>query len=405
MRFFALVFILILSRALSAQSCEKVLVTGKVIDTLRPQNFYNLMIVNRSNGRGVFGQPNGTFSVYVSNGDTLIISVKEYTPVRLVVQADSNCQFLKRIFIEGRPQEIQEITVTPLKSLEQIKEEREALAMRETRMVTGIEMLESPITALYQAFSKVERNKRWIAEQEYKDNQRKVVRELLRVYVAFEIIELSEEEFDAFVDFLNINEDFLKTATEMELITFIKDKFEHFNIVNKLRMDKAPEWRKWLRTDYNRAVQELMEFNLSNKIIDLPESEHDRFIVFLGLNRELLMEFTDEELMSLIRIKYNAYLAFYKIDIRLLNANFNIEEADNEDWRWILERRKDKKAATIALLDLYNERRVIQLSKEEYEKFIIFMNLKESFMKSAKNEQLITFVRAKFYDYLEFYRN
>jgi hypothetical protein len=117
------------------------------------------------------------------------------------------------------------------------------------------------------------------------------------------------------------------------------------------------------------------------------------------------MEFTDEELMSLIRIKYNAYLAFYKIDIRLLNANFNIEEADNEDWRWILERRKDKKAATIALLDLYNERRVIQLSKEEYEKFIIFMNLKESFMKSAKNEQLITFVRAKFYDYLEFYRN
>lgn len=223
--------------------------------------------------------------------------------------------------------------------------------------------------------------------------------------MAFEIIELSEEEFDAFVDFLNINEDFLKTATEMELITFIKDKFEHFNIVNKLRMDKVPEWRKWLRTDYNRAVQELMEFNLSNKIIDLPESEHDRFIVFLGLNRELLMEFTDEELMSLIRIKYIAYLAFYKIDIRLLNANFNIEEADNEDWRWILERRKDKKAATIALLDLYNERRVIQLSKEEYEKFIIFMNLKESFMKSAKNEQLITFVRAKFYDYLEFYRN
>lgn len=154
MRFFALVFILILSRALSAQSCEKVLVTGKVIDTLRPQNFYNLMIVNRSNGRGVFGQPNGTFSVYVSNGDTLIISVKEYTPVRLVVQADSNCQFLKRIFIEGRPQEIQEITVTPLKSLEQIKEEREALAMRETRMVTGIEMLESPITALIRRFQK-----------------------------------------------------------------------------------------------------------------------------------------------------------------------------------------------------------------------------------------------------------
>jgi hypothetical protein len=95
-------------------------------------------------------------------------------------------------------------------------------------MVTGIEMMQSPITALYQVFSKKERNKRWIAEQQYKDNQRKVVQELLRLYVANDIINLTEDEFDDFISFLNINEEFLKTATEMELITFIQDKYEHF---------------------------------------------------------------------------------------------------------------------------------------------------------------------------------
>jgi hypothetical protein len=52
------------------------------------------------------------------------------------------------------------------------------------------------------------------------------------VYVAYEIVKLDEEEFDHFVEFLNIDEDFLKTASEMELITFIKDKFEHFSRVN-----------------------------------------------------------------------------------------------------------------------------------------------------------------------------
>jgi hypothetical protein len=76
--------------------------------------------------------------------------------------------------------------------------------------------------------SKKERNKRWIAEQQYKDNQRKVVQELLRLYVANDIINLTEDEFDDFISFLNINEEFLKTATEMELITFIQDKYEHF---------------------------------------------------------------------------------------------------------------------------------------------------------------------------------
>ena len=215
------------------QQCDKVLFTGKVVDTLRPQNFYNLMIVNRRTGQGVFGQPNGTFSVYVNNGDSISISVREYPLVKLVVKADSNCQFLKTIFIEPKPQEVREVVVRPLKSLEQIKEERSALAMRETRLVTGIEVMQSPITALYQAFSKKEQNKRWIAEQNYKDDQRRVVKELLRTYIAYDIIELDEEEFDNFIAFLNVNDSFLKTATEMELITFIKDKYEHFRGMKK----------------------------------------------------------------------------------------------------------------------------------------------------------------------------
>jgi hypothetical protein len=95
-------------------------------------------------------------------------------------------------------------------------------------MVTGIQAFQSPITALYQAFSKKERNKRWIAEQEYKDNKAKIVRELLSLYVAYDILELDENQFDIFIQFLNINEDFLKTASEMELVLFIKDKYEHF---------------------------------------------------------------------------------------------------------------------------------------------------------------------------------
>jgi len=233
MKVAALFSFLLLSLLTQAQQCDKVLFTGKVVDTLRPQNFYNLMIVNRRTGQGVFGQPNGTFSVYVTNGDSLSISVREYPLVKLVVKADSNCQFLKTIFIEPKPQDVREVVVRPLKSLEQIREEREALAMRETRMVTGIEMLQSPITALYQAFSKKEQNKRWIAEQNYKDDQRRVVKELLRTYIAYDIIELDEEEFDNFIALLNVNEDFLKTATEMELITFIKDKYEHFRDMKK----------------------------------------------------------------------------------------------------------------------------------------------------------------------------
>jgi hypothetical protein len=225
----AVVLIFLFSIANVQSQCERVYVSGRVVDSLNPQVFYNLMIVDRSSGRGVFGQPDGTFSVYVSSGDKLSISTKGYPIYEFIAKPDSNCQCKVLAYIEKLPQEIKEVVIRPLKTLEQIKEERQALSLRETKMVTGIEMLQSPITALYQAFSKKERNKAWIAEQTYKNDQRKVVKELLRVYVAFEIINLTEEEFDEFITFLNVDESFLKTASEMELIVFIKDKFEHFS--------------------------------------------------------------------------------------------------------------------------------------------------------------------------------
>jgi hypothetical protein len=212
----------------SFAQCEQVLVSGKIVDTLRLQNFYNLMVVNKTTGRGVFGQPNGHFSVYANSGDLIALSTKGYPVYQFVVKPDDNCQAKILAYVERLPQEVPDIIVRPLKTLEQIKEERENLALRETRTVTGVSALQSPITFLYQAFSKKEQNKRWIAEQEYKDDQRRIVQELLRLYVAFDIIELTEAEFDAFITFLNIEEQFIKTASEMELILFIKDKYDHF---------------------------------------------------------------------------------------------------------------------------------------------------------------------------------
>lgn len=228
MRFTIPLLFLLLSN-LSLAQCDKVYVSGRVIDSLNPQGFYNLMIIDRSNGRGVFGQPDGTFSVYVSSGDKLSISTKGYPIYEFIAKPDSNCQYKVFAYIEKLPQEIKEVIIRPLKTLEQIKVERQSLSLRETKMVTGLEMLQSPITALYQAFSKKEKNKAWIAEQTYQNDQRKVVKELLRVYVAYEIINLTEDEFDDFITFLNVDESFLKTASEMELIVFIKDKFDHFS--------------------------------------------------------------------------------------------------------------------------------------------------------------------------------
>ena len=226
--FICILFLFVTTKKNFSQDCEKVLFIGNVVDTFNTQSFYNLMVINRSDGRGTFGQPNGQFSVYVNINDKISLSVKGYEIINYRIKKNKACRVEKKFVLKPKIQEIEEVVIRPLKTLNQIKEERASLALRETRIVTGVNMIQSPITALYQAFSKKEKAKRWIAEQEYKDNQRKVVKELLRLYVSYKIIDLNEGEFDDFIAFLNLNSHFLKTATEMELIVFIKDKYEHF---------------------------------------------------------------------------------------------------------------------------------------------------------------------------------
>lgn len=232
MRSILLIFILSLSSTLYSQ-CESVLFKGKVTDTLRFQSFYNMMIVNRTTGKGIFGQPNGTFSTYVNDGDSITISVKGYDLINIRIKADENCRHVNNYSIVGKPYEFEEVVVRPIKSLEQIKNEREALALVETRTVKGIEAFQSPITALYQAFSKTERSKRKVEELKYMDSKRDIIKELLRTYVAYDVVRLTEEEFDEFIYFLNMDADFLRTATEWELIEFIKGKYEHFMYVKE----------------------------------------------------------------------------------------------------------------------------------------------------------------------------
>lgn len=190
--------------------------------------FYNLMVINKTTGKASFGQPDGSFIVYAQEDHQMVLSIKQYENISFVVKADSNCQFNQIYILSPTARTTREIVIKPLKSLEELKEERAKLAMKDSRLVYGVNAFQSPITALYQAFSKKEQQKQWINEQVFKDNQRKVVQELLRTYVAYDIISLTDKDFDAFLTFLNLDVNFLKTASELELITYIKDKYEHF---------------------------------------------------------------------------------------------------------------------------------------------------------------------------------
>ena len=98
-----LLFCIFLYTFYGLAQCDLVFVSGRVIDSLRPQTFYNLMVINKTVGRGVFGQPNGEFSVYVSPNDRIALSTKEYPIYEFIARPDENCQCHVIAYIEKSP--------------------------------------------------------------------------------------------------------------------------------------------------------------------------------------------------------------------------------------------------------------------------------------------------------------
>lgn len=208
-------------------------IKGKVVDTSKMVSFYNVMIVNKTEGKGIFGSYDGTFSITVKKSDLIGFSVTGYKTQTMSFKNKAyKKEYYVTIYLEMLSVTAEKVVVKPYKTLKELQEERAAIAKREVPQITGVNVLQSPITALYMQFSKREKTKRLIAEMEYEDQKREVVKEILRVYVHNDIIDLEDDEFDAFITFLNLNEYFLKTASDYELIVYIKYKFEHFQKIN-----------------------------------------------------------------------------------------------------------------------------------------------------------------------------
>lgn len=212
--------------------CEEIYLKGSVKDTAMAQSFYNLMVINITTQQGVFGRPNGDFSVYVRPGDRIAFSVKGYGKKFIDIPQQNKCSIDTLVYLSPNIQKFEEVQIYPIKSLEKIKAEREELSMRETRTVTGVNALSSPITFLYERFSQKAKSKRQVAEMEHQDNINNVVKELLRVFVSYDVVYLEEEQFMAFINFLNIDEHFLRTASDYDLIVYIQDKLEHYKYLH-----------------------------------------------------------------------------------------------------------------------------------------------------------------------------
>jgi len=204
---------------------EEVSIKGKVLGEDQ-QPVSGLIIANTRTGIGGFGNLDGTFLIRVFPKDTILITARGYQTFRFCAKDSvSPTNHELHITLKKLSVQLKEVTVYSIKKTTEIREEIKQLGKRNVNTYQHVNPISSPITALWERFSKMEKAKRQVEEWENNDRKAKILKELFRTYIAYDIIDLSDDEFDDFIAYLNLSDEFMQNSSDYELARVIKAKY------------------------------------------------------------------------------------------------------------------------------------------------------------------------------------
>lgn len=220
-----------------AEAQDQVTIHGRVLTPDGQHSFYDLMVVNKRTRNGTFGNSDGSFTVRALRTDTLMIGTMGHR-TRMITVVDSAVKDVYHITLRMEPYvvELAAVEILPERTLKEIQKDIEALGYdpRDYR-IGSVDALQNPITFLYQEFSRRERSRRLVAQMQNEDRKRALLQELLKKYVDYDIIRLSPEAFDDFIDFCNVPEEVMKGLTQYEFLLYVKKKYELYSSLGPTR--------------------------------------------------------------------------------------------------------------------------------------------------------------------------
>lgn len=215
----------LLSNASYAQTLIQV--EGRVLDKDSGKPLQYAFVVNHRTQNGFFCDIQGEFSLKAYPDDTLLISQTGYLMEKVLLSNfKGNNPVILNLHLAMKPIQLPTFTVKAPKTYEQILHDLEQEERKKTSPATPLaDALSSPITYLYQQFSRQEQSKQKIAALRSESAKKELLKELFTRYLLAHIIELDENEIDDFIQFSHIGDLYRKFETEYDLVVFIKERF------------------------------------------------------------------------------------------------------------------------------------------------------------------------------------
>lgn len=233
---FLIIFIASFSQAVLAQdsltqlSSDKAIVRGFV----KEQNglgFESVYIYNTRTKSGLLAEPDGTFIIDLKKSDTLkVVSPGYKSQIITVKDSVEKPVYFVRLTLKRLVIQLDGVMVETPRDLDDIQKDIDELGSSEYSYSTEKvgRAISSPISALYERFSKDARQQKELARLENEAMNKKVVKDLLNYYNQEDIINLAPKEYDFFISFCNLSDEFLSYASQYDVAVKIKNCYKDF---------------------------------------------------------------------------------------------------------------------------------------------------------------------------------
>jgi hypothetical protein len=222
-------FQLLLSILTASAQPANITVHGMAENSKGLGGLYQVIVINQRTSTGMLADPSGKFTINAVKTDTILVSASGYS-VKKICFRDSapKTEFNVTVKLDSIHYALAEVKIYPTKNLRDVNEERKTLGeIPNTDTYKDASVL-NPISLLYERFSRLEQSKRKVAQLEDEEKRREVLKELFQIYIKHDIINLSDTEFDKFIDFCNFPDSFIKSATDYDLVMAIKTRYEQY---------------------------------------------------------------------------------------------------------------------------------------------------------------------------------
>ena len=211
--FVAAYFLLLVANA------QRRYIVGRVIDPETLRGVDRASVMNLSTKHIVKTNTSGLFSILTGKGDSLIVT--SLTHGRNGIEWDGFTEeptiYSRRLM---KAIELPEVKIKTKRDEQLEQEIREILAEPERTTKLGgdrtLELIQSPISLLYEAFSRRAKSDRKVLVLMQQDRRRKLAEYRLSM-IAGRATDYRGNELEKFMYFCNFNQDFLLTSSEYEL--------------------------------------------------------------------------------------------------------------------------------------------------------------------------------------------